>query len=458
MTRPPHHPRRRQQPPDAPNTDNSDPVPTEGPVFAQPQPTPDPTQFRVPHPSDLQAYAEIDALNRAHKLGPLPFPPPRGLPEPRLTLAEVLGAKGEDVIKEITAAGRLVFHSVGDTGSTRGPENQSLVADKMTADFEEEVQDNIPRFFFHLGDVIYNFGEREYYYDQFYEPYRDYPPPVVALAGNHDGMVAPGVTVPTLAAFLDNFCAEHFEVRPEAGGLSRTVQIQPGVFFTFEAPMLRIIALYSNVLEDPGFIASDDIGDSQLEYLKAALHRVDADKFSGALIIAHHHPAFTVGSKHGWSEAMRKQIDAAYAQANVWPHAVLSAHAHNYQRFTRVHENMEIPYIVAGNGGHNVTRLKRAKDAGGRPTHSASRSRTDAATRYESPYRAPTVLQEASREDDLVRLENYDDQDYGYLRVVVTSEQLRIEYHPASDTGEAKTPDDIVAVDLKTRKLAVAKP
>jgi hypothetical protein len=221
------------------------------------------------------------------------------------------------------------------------------------------------------------------------------------------------------------------------------VQIQPGVFFTFEAPMLRIIALYSNVLEDPGVIASDDLGDSQLEYLKAALHRVDADKFNGALIIAHHHPAFTVGSKHGWSEAMRKQIDAKCAEANVWPHAVLSAHAHNYQRFTRVHEAMEIPYIVAGNGGHNIARLKRAKDAGGRPTHSASRSRTDSATRYESPYRAPTVLQEAHGEDDLVRLENYDDQDYGYLRVVVTSEQLRIEYHPASDTGEAKTPDDI---------------
>ena len=92
-----------------------------------------------------------------------------------------------------------------------------------------------PAIFFHLGDVIYNFGERGNDYDQFYEPYRDYPAPIVALAGNHDGMAAPGVTVPTLAAFVDNFCAEAFEVRPEAGGLSRTAQIQPGVFFTFEA-------------------------------------------------------------------------------------------------------------------------------------------------------------------------------------------------------------------------------
>jgi hypothetical protein len=46
-------------------------------------------------------------------------------------------------------------------------------------------------------------------------------------------------------------------VTPEAGGLSRTAQIQPGVFFTFEAPFVRILILYSNTLEDPGVIADD---------------------------------------------------------------------------------------------------------------------------------------------------------------------------------------------------------
>jgi hypothetical protein len=39
------------------------------------------------------------------------------------------------------------------------------------------------------------------------------------------------------------------------------------------------------------------------------------------------------------------------------------------------------------------------------------------------------------------------------LRIVVTSKQLRIEYHPAPDGDAAKTPDDIVAVDLLSRKL-----
>ena len=131
-----------------------------------------------------------------------------------LTLAEVLGKTGDDVVKAITKAGQLVFHAVGDTGSVKGPENISLVADKMAADFDDEAPENVPHFFFHLGDVIYNFGETQYYYDQFYEPYREYPAPIIAIAGNHDGMVAPGANAVTLTSFLNNFCATEFEIRP----------------------------------------------------------------------------------------------------------------------------------------------------------------------------------------------------------------------------------------------------
>ena len=72
---------------------------------------------------------------------------------------------------------------------------------------------------------------------------------------NYDGMVAPGTTAVTLAAR-----ASEFEIRPEAGGLSRTAQIQPGVFFTFEAPLVRILALYSNVLEDPASLRPRNSG------------------------------------------------------------------------------------------------------------------------------------------------------------------------------------------------------
>jgi Calcineurin-like phosphoesterase len=429
MTRRPHSPRPRPAPP-TDVVDNTAATVLDRPVFAQPQPTADPKKFEIKHPSDGAAYKQIDELNREHKLTPLPFPPPRGLPEPRLSLAAVLGDTEAALQKRIAANGQIVFHATGDTGSTRGPESQNLVADKLVNDFTDDQKEQ-PSFFFHLGDVIYSFGEGKYYYDQFYEPYRDYPAPIIAIAGNHDGMVAPGTSATTLAAFLENFCASEFEVAPEAGGLSRTAQIQPGVFYTFEAPMVRILTLYSNTLEDPGVISDATIGDSQLVYLKAALERVKSEKFNGALILAHHHPAYTAGSKHGWSEQMLSQIDAACNDVGVWPHAVLSAHAHNYQRFTRLHGQTQIPYIICGNGGHGLTKLTR-KGA--------------------NALRTPQPL-DIKGHADKVTLENYDDEDYGYLRVVVTAAQLRIEYHPASDGSGAKTPDDFVTVDLAKRQL-----
>ena len=350
-------PRKPKAPPHSDVVDNVGATALDHPVFGQPQPTPDPTRFVVKHPSDNPVYKQIDELNREHKLAPLAFPAPRGLPEPRLTLAAVLGDNDAALQRRLTAHQQIVFHATGDSGSTRGPESQNLVADKMVNDFTDDDKEK-PVFMFHLGDVIYSFGEAKYYYDQFYEPYRDYPAPILAIAGNHDGMVPPGTSATTLAAFLDNFCATEFEVAPEAGGLSRTAQIQPGVFFTFEAPpYVRVLALYSNTLEDPGVIADDTIGDSQLVYLKAALERVKSEGFKGALILAHHHPAYTAGSRHGWSEQMLSQIDSVCKETGVWPHAVLSGHAHNYQRFTRLHGGTQIPYIICGNGGHAIARL-----------------------------------------------------------------------------------------------------
>jgi hypothetical protein len=63
--------------------------------------------------------------------------------------------------------------------------------------------------------------------------------------------------------------------------------------------------------EDAGVIADHRIGNSQLDYLQAALGRMKSEGFKGAVIVAHHHPAYTAGSQHGWSEQMLSQIDAA---------------------------------------------------------------------------------------------------------------------------------------------------
>jgi hypothetical protein len=409
------------------------------PVFAQPQPTADPTVFRIKHASDTAAYKEIDELNREHKIKPMIFDRPRGGTEPTLTLTEVLGGDSA-AVDAITQRGQLVFHSGGDCGNTRSPEHQNEVADKLVSDFEESDPKEVPQFHFMLGDIVYSFGEAQYYYDQFYEPYRDYPAPILACAGNHDGMVAPEAHTKSLAAFLRNFCAADFGISPDAGSLSRTAQIQPGVFFTFEAPFVRILAFYSNMLEDPGVISDPALGkcsEWQLEFLAAALDRVKQENYQGALLFAHHHPPYTAsqaGSRHGWSVEMLAQMDAVCDKAGVWPHAVLAGHVHNYQRFTRTRrDGTQIPYVSCGNLGHNVQLLARKGSA---------------------PIRVPQVLQPAKGNLDQVTFESYDDKNYGYLRVIATAAQLRIEYHAASDGPQIKAPDDYVTVDLAERKLA----
>jgi hypothetical protein len=253
-------------------------------------------------------------------------------------------------------------------------------------------------------------------------------------------------------AFLDNFCAAGAPPHrtPESGGLIRTAQVQPGVYFTLDAPFTRILGLYSNCLEDPGVISSQggkypELSDAQLVFLKTALDRVNDEKYAGALLIAVHHPPYVavtrsknqLAGRHGGSVEMLAEIDAACAAANVWPHAVISGHAHNYQRFTRSKDGRETPFIVAGNGGHAVAPL----------TH-----------RGMATLRAPSPQPTLSDGTDSVVFENYDDQEFGYLRIVANESQLRIEYHPASDGPDAKTPDDFTTVDLKTRKLIHFQP
>jgi hypothetical protein len=446
--KPAHAQHRRHQPVPPPPLDNGQPLATAGPQFAEPTPTPDPDSFTVKHGSDKGAYTILD--RERGKLPPRPFRIAEGIDEPVLQLAAALGRKGDTIVAQIERAEQIVFHSLGDTGSVRGPESQNQVADKMVADYNDRDPEHVPSFLYHLGDVVYSFGESEYYFDQFYEPYRDYPAPIFAIPGNHDGMVSPVAPRMSLQAFYENFCTagQPPHRTREAGELSRTAQIQPAVYFTLEAPFVRILGLYSNCLEDPGIIPDEGgvypyLGKTQLTFLKTGLQRVKGEKFPGAVIVAVHHPPYVAkikprgqaaqnAGRHGGSPDMLKDIDSACRQTGVWPHAVLSGHAHNYQRFTRHKDGRETPFVVSGNGGHALKPLTR---------------------KGEPALRVPMDQPSLANGNEKVTFESYDFTDYGYLRIVVNKAQLRIEYHPASDGEDSKTPDDFVTVDLATRKL-----
>ena len=327
----------------------------DGRLFAEQQPGPDEVRFKVDNTS--QAYFK-SPYYELHQKQLQPVPEPTTDP-PRMNLSDILD---DPTIAAIAAAKKISFHSVGDTGAAKltGPETQESVADMMAADVQSGGTD-APSFFFHLGDVIYYFGESQYYYDQFYEPYRAYDRPIFAIPGNHDGMVH-DPTVPTLKAFLVNFCATQPGQSPDAGELVRSTMSQPGVYFTLDAPMVSVIGLYSNVLEGPGVISSQGgrypISDAQLNFLQTELSRLKPSREAGerAVIVAVHHPPLSADAKHGGSTGLSNDIQTASQKAGLWPDAVLSGHAHLYQRFTRHVNGQDIPYITSGSGGFAATK------------------------------------------------------------------------------------------------------
>ncbi|MBZ5662907.1 MAG: metallophosphoesterase [Acidobacteriia bacterium] len=339
-----------------------------GQLYAEQKQFPDETQFQRSNTSSAYYNSPYYLV---HKNQVQPIPARRNGVPPNIQLADYVPA---EVGSGIQAAKSISFHSVGDTGAAKvsrtqtaatALEHQAAVADAMVADVQKGGPGG-PAFFFHLGDIIYNFGEGQYYYDQFYEPYREYDRPIFAIPGNHDGMVfGQGSTAPqgpTLDAFLTNFCAASPGPSPDGGGLVRSVMTQPGVYFTLDAPYVSIIGLYSNVLDGPGVISSQGghfpLVNDQLDFLASELQRLKADRQAGkrAIILAIHHLPLSTDTKHGGSTGPMADIDAVCKKAGLWPDAVLSGHAHLYQRFTRVHPNgSQAPYIVCGSGGFSAT-------------------------------------------------------------------------------------------------------
>jgi hypothetical protein len=319
---------------------------------------------RFAHPSILSKLHGLFNFASDHAHQVLDFITGRlqKVPEPKgdgvMTLAHVIG---DAAANEIAAANRIVFHAVGDT--RRGKDSpQGDVALARSADFDGVRSAQAPAFFFHLGDVIYGRSKDELYREQFYEPYNPlngYPGKIIALAGNHDGEVFPQSDPHTLGAFLSNFCAPTQDVPEIAGTIPRVTMNQPGVYWRLDAPFLDLIALYSNVAENPRFLSGPVPGPAQKQWLIKTLKNIRALRDQGkrkALVMATHHPPFSIAG-HSGSPQMLDDIDDACHQAGLLPDLFLSGHAHNYQRYTRrltsEGREVQIPFVVAGCGGRN---------------------------------------------------------------------------------------------------------
>jgi hypothetical protein len=432
------------------------------PVFNEGVATPDPTQFHIT-PNDNKFYTnEVNALVKTEVVS---FPESTAKDGDLFPLVEAWGPHGSDVINSIKAAQCITFHMIGDSGATAQSTFPAMikVSDAVTNDFQTSSAANRPSFLYHLGDVVYNFGESTYYYDEFYEPYRNYPAPIFAIPGNHDSFVLPNTAKgqEPLTTFMRNFCGPSLVVTKEAGSLHRTCMTEPGVYFALDAPFVRILGLFSNALEDPGVISSETtkgkakwpaVPDYQLSFLTAQLQNIKSTNYKGAVILAVHHPPFSYapqsgaagGGKHPGNSVMLGQIDAICKQAGVYPHAFISGHAHNYQRFTRSMtfggKNYSVPFIVCGDSGHNVDKLVRPTNGSTPPEPGPN-----ASVKYLDVNPQVTAT-------NLV-INQHDDVNSGFLRVSATAAKLTITFNPVSKTGAAVKPDT-VTVDLATHTAA----
>jgi hypothetical protein len=439
-------------------------IPLPQPVFHEPTfneavRSADPAGFLTVHPSDTDVYKQIENLLKKDVVG---FDQARGTPKDLYALQDALGDHGAEIVQRIKSAQKIIFHALGDSGASNAGKykNEIGVADQLTMDAQSSDEANRPAFLFHLGDVVYDFGESKYYYDQFYDPFRNYPAPIFAIPGNHDSFVIPGTPddQTPLSIFSRNFCAPNPMITPEAASLHRTAMTQPGVYFCLDAPYVRIIALFSNALEDPGVISSEGkkwttVPNYQLDFLAAQLKRIKDEKYKGAVLLAVHHPPFSysppkaskaAGGNHGCSSAMLRQIDTICQQQGVYPHAFLSAHAHNYQRYTRtVHfgnADFDVPFIVCGDGGHNVNALVQSRRG-----HPAQEPHPGSDVSY-------LELKPAVKTSGLL-LEKYDDTTYGYLRIRVDKDQLGIGFYETGVRSLAQSRFDMVTVDLATHTM-----
>lgn len=362
-----------------------------------------------------------------------PLPTPNGPAPYRFDLSQLLTAAD---ITKIKNAGVMVFHTVGDTGDYRDSGPQDLVAKIMTQDVQNSPDGKQPAFYYHLGDVIYFAGDIDRYGAYFYETYKDYPGFIVAIPGNHDcqpddpqdGPVDPN-KVP-LDGWVQNFMSKN---PAQLGSLktasNRTQMDLPNVYWTFTTPFATIIGLFSNVGETEGEIHQD-----QIDWFKGELAAADPNL---ALIVTVHHPPFSGDVEHSGSSVVDQVISSSFQAVKRYPNLILSGHVHNYQRFTEVvagpKGQLELPYIVAGAGGY--TKLGTLHKVNG----------ADPAV--------PLPLEGG------LTLEQYDQKNFGFLRLEVSKAQIVGTYHSApylSGGMPTATVVDGFVVDLGNNTVATS--
>jgi 3',5'-cyclic AMP phosphodiesterase CpdA len=262
-------------------------------------------------------------------------------------------AAGEDVGIDDPGEG-ISFFVIGDHGGVKSPGPQNAVSYAMQKAIGAD-----DAFVYSVGDIVYFYGERWEYPHQFYEPYAHIPVPILGIPGNHDGDIKGEHTErQPLDGFMANFCDRAPSIPPTDPEFEfgRHTQTQPYCDWTLNLEAVTIVGIYSNVVPGGHFEAS------QTEWLSAELGAAATDR---PLIVAVHHPPYSVDSMHGGSAHIGEALDQAFDASGRTADLVLSGHVHDYQRFTRRRGEQAIPYVVIGNSGyHNLHVFAKGTKAG----------------------------------------------------------------------------------------------
>jgi hypothetical protein len=401
---------------------------------------------------------------------PIPVPPPKK--KLRLRLRDV----AKDEAKAVAKREVMSLHAAGCSGSHDNHAPQYAVSRAMIAQVAGpaslggDKRAPAPSFFLHLGDIIYKGDIAEdskrnhqptLYDEQLYTPYAKYDRSIFALAGNHDGKHHEVPEKSAIDHFLGNFCDPLRKKAADAEG-HRPPMTQPYPYFVLDTPVAVIVCLYCNVinagqLDDP--MGKDT---PQYDWLVKALTRIRKKKSGKAVLLALHYPPYSgardfvqrgdpaIGPtpRRVPMQPLAAILQKAFRESGQVPDAIISAHAHNYQRITyRYKQGRELPCLIVGTGGHSLPEPLAHTPAG----------------KHVPLPRLPydTVLPPGFRlpKGDSAKLVSYQDEQPGFLRLTINQKTRRLtgEYFRVPCFGkkvkDAPSLFDAFTLDLKKHRI-----
>lgn len=402
---------------------------------------------------------------------PIPMPPPPG---PLLLALKDIDADQSHTIKE---QGVMSFHAVGCSGHFGKPAPAARVVEAMAQQIREPHRFGgnagaaPASFFFHLGDLVYKGDNRDdpeekdqrlLFKEHFFDQYAGYPRCIFAVPGNHDGKDSKHLEHSPIRHYLQTFCDSKRRQSPDDPAGRRLSMTQPYPYWVLKTPVAYIVGLYANdvnagQLDDPAGTDRPQYG-WLVQTLRDIRHAADGR----AVLLAVHYPPYSGAAnfrergdpnlgptpRRGPCNPLGMLLQQAYRDSKQYPDAVLSAHAHHYERITYTHaDGRQIPYLIAGCGGHSpVESITTTCDKQHGPV---------VATPAEVVLPPGLVIPLGDR----AQLVAFNDEDFGFLRLTIDANKKTLSGEFFAAFSEMHDPSclpalaDSFVLDLQTHRI-----